>query len=151
MKKTTKLKLFNLWPPFLGAGIYIKDISDDMRHLKVVLYQWPWNKNLNGTHYGGSIFSMTDPFYAAMISAGLGPEYIVWDKAADIRFKKPGQGTLTAIYNINAQQIEDIRNEIALHGKSEPSFQVHVKDKHGDVVAEVNKVVHVRRLKDAAP
>ena len=145
MKKSTQLKLFNFWPPFWGAGIQIDKISDDLLYAEVVLKERPWNKNLNGTHYGGSIFSMTDPFFATMLKENLGSDYIVWDKAASIRFKKPGKGTLRAIYQMTLEQIEEVKAIADTQDKAEPEFIALVKDQFGDVIAEVDKVVYVKR------
>ena len=145
MKKTDWLKLYNLWPPFLGAGIRIARVSPDLQSVEVRLKEHFWNRNLMGTHFGGSIYAMTDPFYATMIMKNLGPGYIVWDKAADIRFKKPGKGTLSACFNLTAQQIDAIRAEADQGRKVEPRFRVEIKDESGAVVAEVDKTVYVRR------
>jgi len=104
-----------------------------------------WNRNYVGTHYGGSLYSMTDPFYMLMLMDKLGPDYIVWDKAASIRFRKPGRGRVRAEFRLSDEQIDDIRNKLATLEKYEPTFVVQVKDEAGDVVAEVEKVLHVRR------
>lgn len=150
LKKSSLLKLYSLWPPFLGASIGIKEVSDDFRHVEVTLKQRPWNKNPNGTHYGGSLYSMTDPFYMMMLMENLGSDYLLWDKAADIRFKKPGRGTLTAKFNLTAEQVRDIKHQADTQYKVEPFFTVEVKDENGDVVAEVDKLLYVRR-KDKKP
>ena len=93
--------LINSWPPLLGAGIKIKSLSRDYRDIVVNLSLRWYNKNYVGTHFGGSIFAMTDPFYMLMLIKNLGDEYIVWDKAAQIDFKKPGTGVLTAHFVLN--------------------------------------------------
>lgn len=150
LKKSTKLKLFNFWPPLLGASIGVKEISDDFRHAVITLKERPWNRNPNGTHYGGSIYSMTDPFYMLMLMENLGPDYLLWDKAADIRFKKPGKGTLTAEFNLTAEKIAEIKLQADTNWKVEPEFLVKVKNEAGEIVAEVDKLLYVRR-KDHKP
>ena len=62
MKSSTVRHGMNLWPPFLFSGIHITDISDDWRHVRVELRKLPWNGNYVNTHFGGSLFAMTDPF-----------------------------------------------------------------------------------------
>jgi len=150
LKKSTKLKLFNFWPPLLGASIGVKEISDDFCHAVITLKDRPWNRNPNGTHYGGSIYSMTDPFYMLMLMENLGPDYLLWDKTADIRFKKPGKGTLTAEFNLTAERIAEIKSQADTQWKVEPEFLVEVKNAAGEVVAEVDKLLYVRR-KDHKP
>ncbi len=56
--------LFNVWPPFLLSGIHVTRLSNDWRHVEVELRLRPWNRNYVGTHFGGSLFAMTDPFCA---------------------------------------------------------------------------------------
>jgi hypothetical protein len=90
----------NLWPPFLGMGIRIRRIAPDMKAVDVEMKLRFWNANYVGTHFGGSLFAMTDPFYMLMLMANLGRDYIVWDKAATIRYKKPGRGTVRAEFRI---------------------------------------------------
>ncbi len=110
-----------------------------------------WNRNPMGSHFGGSIYAMTDPFYAMMLKQILGPEYTVWDKAADIRFIKPGKGLLSAHFNLSEEQIEWVRQRADSGHKAEPVYHVEVKDASGDVVAEMEKTVYVRRKTNEAP
>jgi Domain of unknown function (DUF4442) len=104
-----------------------------------------WNANYVGTHFGGSLFAMTDPFYMLMLMANLGGDYIVWDKAASIRYRKPGKGKVRAEFRLTDAQLDDIRDKLKTLPKYEPVLQVQVKDEAGDVVAEVEKVLHVRK------
>jgi hypothetical protein len=135
----------NLWPPFMGMGIRIKHIASDMKTIDVEMKLSFWNANYVGTHFGGSLFAMTDPFYMLMLMANLGSNYIVWDKAATIRYKKPGSGTVRAEFRLSDSQIDDVREKLNTLPKYEPVFMVEVKDEAGIVIAEVEKVLHVRK------
>jgi hypothetical protein len=135
----------NLWPPFLGAGIRVKRIAPDMRAVYVEMKLRFWNANYVGTHFGGSLFAMTDAFYMLMLMANLGSDYIVWDKAASIRYRKPGKGTVRAEFRLSDSQIDDIREKLRTLPKYEPVFSVEIKDEAGVVIAEVEKVLHVRK------
>jgi len=135
----------NLWPPFLGAGIRVQRIAPDMKTIDVEMKLRWWNANYVGTHFGGSLFAMTDAFYMLMLMANLGRDYIVWDKAATIRYRKPGKGTVCAEFRLSDSQIDDIREELKTLPKYEPSFIVEVKDESGMVIAEVKKLLHVRK------
>ena len=145
MKPGIFRRLINLWPPFLGAGIRIKEISEDYTDFKVEMKLTKFNRNYVGTQFGGSIYAMTDPFYMLILMKNLGKDYIVWDKAADIRFKLPGKGKLTAHFNISKERIAEIKAQADKDYKTEPRFTVHVKDEQGNVVAEIDKVLYVRR------
>ena len=135
----------NLWPPFLGAGIRITRIASDMKSIDVEMKLRWWNANYVGTHFGGSLFAMTDAFYMLMVMANLGRGYVVWDKAANIRYRKPGRGTVRAEFRVSDAQLDDIREKLKTLPTYEPVFSMEVKDLHGTVIAEVEKLLHVRR------
>jgi hypothetical protein len=138
-------RLLNLWPPLLGAGIRVKRLQSDWKQIDVEMNLHFWNANFVGTHYGGSLYSMTDPFYMLMLIQNLGRDYIVWDKSANIRFRKPGKGRVMASFRLTDEQIEGIRRELLTQPKIEPTFLVEVKDESGEVIAEVQKVLYVRK------
>jgi acyl-coenzyme A thioesterase PaaI-like protein len=140
----------NLWPPFLGAGIRVKYIAPDMKSIDVEMKLRWWNTNYVGTQFGGSLFAITDAFYMLMLMANLGPDYIVWDKAASIRYRKPGRGTVRAEFRLTDAQIDDVREKVKTLPKYEPVFKVEVKDaEQGIVIAEVERLLYIRR-KDSA-
>jgi len=143
-------RLVNLWPPFLGAGIRVTRIAPDMKAVDVEMKLRFWNANYVGTHFGGSLFAMTDAFYMLMLISNLGRDYIVWDKAASIRYRKPGKGTVRAEFRLNDQQLDEIREKLETLPKYEPVFQVEVKDESGELVAIVEKLLHVKRKQNGA-
>ncbi len=138
-------RFIRYYPPLLGAGIHVTRISADCREIDVEMKLRFWNANYVGTHYGGSLYSMTDPFFMLMLIQNLGSGYIVWDKAAGIRFRKPGRGKVTAQFRLSQEQIDEIRRALETQEKFEPIYIVQVKDASGDVVAEVQKTLYVRR------
>ncbi len=137
--------LMNLWPPFLGSGIRVKRLQSDWKRVDVEMKLRRWNKNYVGTHYGGSLYSMTDPFYMLMLIENLGRDYIVWDKAATIRFKKPGKGVVSATFRLAEEEVDEIREALRSEAKIDRTFTVEVKDESGAVVAEVEKLLNIRR------
>jgi len=143
--KRLLIRFLSFWPPYLGAGIRVRKISPDYREIEVEMRQRWYNTNYVGVHFGGSLYAMTDPFYMLMLIENLGRDYIVWDKAAQVRFKRPGKGTVHAKFQITRQQIDDIRHAADTNDKHEPVFQVEVRDDSGTVVAEVEKLLYVKR------
>ena len=143
MKSNPRL-LFNLWPPLMGAGIRIKRIRPDWKEVDVEMKLRAWNANYVGTHYGGSLYSMTDPFFMVMLIEILGRDYIVWDKSASIRFRKPGRGTVYAEFRVTDEQIAEIRGALKTEEKIEREFSIEVKDGAGEVIAQVKKLLHFR-------
>jgi len=142
------LRRFNLYPPFLGAGIRVRRISEDFLSIDVEMPLRFWNRNYVGTHFGGSLYAMCDPFFMIILMNNLGPGYIVWDKAATIRFKKPGKGLMKASFHIPVERIAEIRAQADSQGKTEPSFTVSVTDVEGNVIAEVDKLLYVRKKEE---
>jgi hypothetical protein len=144
MAKTNFLRFINFWPPLLGAGIHVTRMDPDMKAVDAELRMHFWNRNYVGTHYGGSLYSLTDAFYMLMLIHNLGPDFIVWDKAANIRFRKPGRGTVRAEFRLTEEKLREIREIMNRQDKYEPTFLVEVKDSKGEVVASVEKLLYIR-------
>jgi acyl-coenzyme A thioesterase PaaI-like protein len=134
----------NLYPPFLGAGIRVR-ASADLRTFEVRMPLRRWNRNYVGTHFGGSLYMMCDPFFMLILLQGLGRGYVVWDKEATIRFRKPGRGTVRATFHVSDDRLAEIRAEVERLGKIEPVFHAEVLDEEGKVVAEVEKLLYIRK------
>ncbi|HXN15588.1 MAG TPA: DUF4442 domain-containing protein [Usitatibacter sp.] len=137
--------LFNLWPPFRAAGIRVREIAPDFRAATVELRMRLFNRNYVGTHFGGSLFAMADPFFMIMMMKNLGPGYLVWDKAGSVRFLKPARGTVTARFKLTEAMVEEARARTASGEKHEPTFRVAIVDAAGVTVAEVEKTLYIRR------
>jgi len=137
--------LLNLWGPFRGAGIRVREIAPDWRRVKVELRMRMLNRNYVGTHFGGSLFAMADPFHMMMMMNNLGRDYVVWDKAGAVRFLKPGRGTVTAHFELTDAMLDEVRARTADGSKYEPTYAVEVRDAEGTVVASVEKTLHIRR------
>jgi acyl-coenzyme A thioesterase PaaI-like protein len=144
-RKPFLLRIINLWPPYLGAGVRVTRISDDLRTFEVRMKLRWYNRNYVGTHFGGSLYSMCDPFFMLILTQVLGRGYVVWDKAATIRFKRPGRGTVYARFNIPDEEVEAIRRAADAGEKVEPTFTAEVTDGDGEVIAEVEKLLYVRK------
>jgi acyl-coenzyme A thioesterase PaaI-like protein len=146
IRPQTFARLWSLWPPFLGAGIRIDRISKDFREIDVSMRLTARNSNYVGTHFGGSLYAMTDPFYMIMIIQNLGKEFIVWDKSAAIKFIKPGKGKVSAQFRLEAEDLAKIN--AGLESSPERKFlfekEVQVRDENTELVATVMKVVYIR-------
>jgi acyl-coenzyme A thioesterase PaaI-like protein len=139
-------RTINWYPPFLGAGIHMTELAEDFTYCRVRLKLRWWNRNVVGTQFGGSLYAMTDPFFMLLLMQIMSArEYIIWDKAATIRFRRPGQGDVYAEFRIRLSRVEEMRREVAeAGGKKDFVFHTEVKNKEGEVVAEVEKVIYVR-------
>jgi acyl-coenzyme A thioesterase PaaI-like protein len=138
-------RLINFYPPLLGAGIRSHTI--DEHTIRVEMKLTALNRNVFGTHFGGSLYAMCDPWFVLILMRLLGPEYIVWDKAASIQFLQPGRGNVTATFHIPQERIAEIRLAADGSQKIEPTFALDVLDTQGEAIAHVEKLVYVRRKK----
>jgi acyl-coenzyme A thioesterase PaaI-like protein len=141
----------NLWPPFLFSGIRVTTISADFRHVRVELRQHWYNRNYVGSHFGGSLFAMADPFRMIPLLRVLGRDYVVWDQASQIEFLKPGRGTVSADFRLDDALVAEIRAATAGGEKYLRWFDTDLLDAQGDVVARVRKQVYVRRKRPDQP
>lgn len=147
LRQRLMMDLVNFYPPMLGAGIRSHTIDD--RTIEVEMKLTPFNRNVVGVHFGGSLYAMCDPWFMLILMRQLGANYIVWDKVASIQFKKPGRGRVKARFHISPEQVEQVRADADSHGKIEPVFHVNVVDDDGEIVASVEKLLYVRRKKSA--
>ncbi|WP_158942239.1 DUF4442 domain-containing protein [Granulicella sp. S190] len=136
------LRHIGWWPPLFGTGIKVTRLDKDLRAIDVAMPLRPWNRNYVGVQFGGSLFALTDPFYMIMLATNLGPKYVVWDKAASIKYKKPGLGRVRAEFRLTAERLGEIRETVDREGRTDVRFVVEVKDDDGGVVAEVERVIY---------
>lgn len=145
MKASLLRRGMGWWPPFLGAGIRVRRFTDDFREAVVELRFGRLNLNYVGTHFGGSLYSMTDPFFAIMLMHNLGPRYLVWDKSGSIEYVAPGRGAVRARFLLTEERIAEIRAQAEGGEKVLPEFQVEVRHlKDDSLVALVRKTLYVR-------
>jgi len=137
--------LLNLWPPLFFSRIKLICLSTDFKKARVRLSLSIWNQNAVGTHFGGSIFAMTDPFYMLMLMHHLRKDHYVWDKYSDIDFIKPGKGKIYADFFLTDDVIENIKENTKNGEKYLPSFCIDIKDENDEIIAKVNKTLYVRK------
>lgn len=151
MKPAVLRWMMNLYFPFLGAGVHIERINDDYTELDVRMRLTRRNRNYVGTHFGGSLYSMTDPFYMLMLMQHLGKDHIIWDQSAQIDFVAPGRGTVYARFRLSLAQIEAMRADAATGKATRPELLVDVVSDTGDVVARVRKTLYIRLRPELRP
>lgn len=134
---------FNFYPAYRGTGAWITYIASDWREVRVRLPLSWQTRNYVGTIFGGSIYAAVDPFYMIMLIKNLGPEYVVWDKAASIRFKKPGVSTLTARFILGEDELQAIRRELEVQPKLDREYHIDLIDSAGEVCAWVEKTIYI--------
>jgi hypothetical protein len=134
---------FNLWPCIRGTGGRVTHIASDWREVRIRLPLSWRTRNYVGTIFGGSLYGAVDPFYMIMLMENLGADYQVWDKAASIRFRKPGRGALSATFRIDEPELAEIRRLLQEQPKVDRTYTIQLVDETGVVHVEVDKVIHI--------
>ena len=135
--------LMNWYPMYFGTGGKILFWAGDSSELHIRLRLNPWTYNYVGTIFGGSLFAAADPFYMLMLFRALGPQFVVWDKSASIRFKKPGKTTLYAKYKITDEDFAEIKNAVTEKGETTRNFMIQWLDKDSVVHAEIIRECYI--------
>ncbi len=140
---------FNLFYAFVAGGARITYIAGDWREVRLEI-PLSWRTcNYVGTIFGGAMYAAVDPVYMVMLIHSLGPEYVVWDRAATIYFRKPGRSKLYAEFTLEEAELETIRRETAEKASVDRVYLVELKDAEGTVCASIEKTLYIRR-EDAA-
>ena len=143
--------LFNVFPAYRGTGARVTHVADDFSEVRVKLPLSWRTRNYVGTIFGGSMYGAVDPMYMIMLIQLLGRDYVVWDKAATIRFRKPGKTTLYATFRIDAAELEAIRAAAAGGAPIDRVYNVDLADRDGVVHAQIEKVIYIRRKESPVP
>jgi len=139
------MRFVNLYPPLLGAGIRVSYPKDDPHTIVVRMGLHWWNQNLFGTHFGGSLYAMADPFFVFVVVKNLGPGYLVWNKKATIEFRKPGRGRVTGRYHVPPEEIARVK-ALADGGETvEPVYTGEIVADDGTLVARITQTLWVRK------
>ncbi len=136
---------FNLFPAYRGTGARVTYISDDFREVRVKLPLSLRSRNAVVTIFGGSMYGAADPIYMIMLMRNLGRDFVVWDKAATIRFLKPGRTTLFATFRLDDAELDAIRAATASGEPVDRTYNVELVDAEGTVHASVDKIIYVRK------
>lgn len=140
---------FNLFPAYRGTGGRVRYVASDWREVRVELPLSWRTRNYVGTIFGGSMYGAIDPFYMIMLIRNLGRGYVVWDKAASIRFVRPGRSTLSARFVLDQAELDAVRGALERARSVDRTYRVDLADRDGVVHATAEKTVYVRRRRDA--
>jgi acyl-coenzyme A thioesterase PaaI-like protein len=151
MRESLKTKLrrwgFNLFPAYRGTGARLTYVADDFTEIHVRLPLSWRTRNYVGTIFGGSMYGALDPIYMVMLIKQLGRDYVVWDKAATIRFRRPGRTTLRARFRVGPEEVAAIKAELAGRKSLDRVYRVELVDDAGKVHAEVEKTIYIAKRK----
>ena len=137
--------MFNIFPAYRGSGARVMYIASDFREVRIRLRLSWRSRNAVGTIFGGSMYASVDPIYMIMLMKCLGRDYVVWDKSASIRFRKPGRSTLYATFRLDDAELDAIRSATSTGNPVDRTYNVDLTDADGVVHASVEKIIYVRR------
>ncbi len=142
--------VLNFFPAFRGTGAWVTFIADDWSEMRVkVPLSWR-TRNYVGTIFGGSLYAGLDPHFMFMLMHRLGPDYLVWDKAAAIRFRRPGRGALTAVCRMPDEEIAEVKRLLTSQEKVDRTYSVDLVADDGTVCATIEKTVNIRKASPGA-
>jgi len=136
---------FNLFPAYRGTGARIVYIADDYREIRVKIPLTWRTRNYVGTIFGGSMYGGIDPLYMVMLIKVLGQDYVVWDKSATIRFKRPGKETLFAEFRLTEEELSEIKTLLETRKTVDRIYNVELKDKAGKVCCLIEKTIYIAK------
>lgn len=136
---------FNLFPAYRGTGGRVVYIADDWHEVRVKIPLSRRTRNYVGTIYGGSMYGAIDPIYMLMLIKTLGRDYVVWDKAAKIRFRRPGKETLYANFAVTEDEIAEIKRLAETERSIDRVYSLELKNKSGVVHAEIEKTLFIAK------
>jgi acyl-coenzyme A thioesterase PaaI-like protein len=138
-------RLMNIYPPYLGTGVKVDFISDDWKELQVSMNLRWYNRNIVGTHFGGSLYSMIDPHLMILLMKLLGKDYIVWDKSANIEFVKASRKKVRCVLKVTDDDLEKIKQNTEKGDKHFAKFYVEIREEDKELVARAEKIIYVRK------
>lgn len=136
---------FNFFPAYRGTGARIVYIADDYREIRIKIPLSWRTRNYVGTIYGGSMYAGIDPIYMIMLIKNLGKDYVVWDKAAKIRFKRPGKETLFADFVIDENELTEIKELLKNSNSIDRIYNVELKNKDGKTHCIIEKTLYIAK------
>ena len=134
---------FNWSPMYRRTTAKIVDVSDDLSYIKIRLkLNWK-NRNYAGTMFGGSMLAATDPIYMIQLLQILGDQYIVWDKAVDAKYKKPGKGTIYGEFIFTKEEIDSIKKTVHEKNQMDLTKTMSLVDAETNIIATFNKTLYI--------
>ena len=134
---------FNWSPMYRRSTGKVIEVSEDLLFIKIKIpLNWK-NRNFVGSIFGGSMLSATDPIYMIQLLKILGDDYVVWDKSATIKYKRPGKETIFCEFVFTSEEIIAIKKDIENKGEIDIVKTPNIINKDGVVIAELVKTIYV--------
>lgn len=134
---------FNMSPMYRRSTGRVTSVSENLQNVKIKIPLSIKNRNYVGSIFGGSLFSATDPIYMVQLINILGEDYVVWDKDAKIRYKRPAKSTAYAEFDISDKELEGIKKTITEEGEMDFIKTFNITDGNQTIFAELIKTIYI--------
>jgi acyl-coenzyme A thioesterase PaaI-like protein len=134
---------FNLYPSYRATGGRVIHVSRDLKTIRVMLRRSWRTVNPAGALFGGALYAAADPMFAMLLALHLGDDVVVWDKAGQIRYRRPGRSHLYADFHVTDEELAAVRQALRERGETERSFRVELRDRHGEAHVDLEKTVYI--------
>ena len=125
---------FNLSPMYRRTSAKVLYISEDFSKIKIKLPYSYKNANYVNTIFGGSMFSAVDPFPMTQLMNLIGDDYVVWDKAAEILFRRPAKEDLYAEFTYTFEELNEIKKRAVENNEFEIVKKTKLTNKDKSIV-----------------
>ena len=134
---------FNWSPMYRRSTGKLLTVPEDLMYVKIKIPLSIKNRNYVGTIFGGSLFSATDPIYMIQLMTILGSNYVVWDKSATIKFKRPARESVFSEFIFSEDDIKLIKTKVLENGEFVLEKTPNIVDKNGVIIAELTKTIYI--------
>jgi len=135
---------FNLSPMYRRSTAKIVSTSEDLMNVKIKLPISYKNRNYVNSIYGGSMFSAVDPIPMVQLINLLNDDYVVWDKSAEIKFKRPARENLYATFTYTQEEIEIIKTKVLAENEIEIVKSTLLTNKDESITfCKVDKTIYI--------
>jgi len=141
--------LMRLYPPLLFQRIWVRGFDKGFRGVRVKIIKSIFNKNYNGSIFGGTIFAAADPFYPVLFDRVLNNgdrKLRIWSKSSKIDFLKPALSSVSFSIILTDTDIELAIQTLNTNGKYEHCFLIEIFDNNNEVCASLMNEVYIRDL-----
>ena len=119
------------------------EVSDDLHYVKIrIPINWK-NRNYAGSIFGGSMLSATDPIYMIQLIQILGDGFVVWDKTASVKYKRPAKETIYGEFVFSESEIQAIKEQLLEQGELEIVKEMTLENTKKQVFAEISKTIYI--------
>lgn len=135
---------YNWSPMYRRSTARITSVSDDLLTISIKLPISYKNRNYLSSIFGGSMFAAVDPIPMVQLMNLIGPDYVVWDKSAEIYFKRPAREDLFAKFTFSKDELAHIKSQVTQSKEIDFVKVTQLTNVDGSVTyCEVKKTIYV--------